>query len=68
MREKNVEGDNLWTWAQALDGTYRKISSDERDNHKLLPKDERIYRLVSLLPAQYRPNQDFVFTFNGQNF
>ena len=68
MRGKSVEGDNLWTWAQALDGSHRKISATERDNHKSLPKDDRVYRLVSLLPAQYRPNQDFVFNFNGQKF
>jgi len=41
MRGKSVEGDNLWTWAQALDGSHRKISATERDNHKSLPKDDR---------------------------
>jgi adenine-specific DNA-methyltransferase len=68
MREKSVEGDNLWSWTLAPDGSSRKISAEERDNHKLLPKGERIYRLVSLLPAQYRQNQDFIFRFNGQDF
>ncbi|MCW5205511.1 site-specific DNA-methyltransferase [Desulfobulbus sp. F5] len=68
MREKSVEGDNLWSWSLAPDGTYRKITPKERDNHQLLSDNERIYRLVSLLPAQYRQNQDFIFKFNGQEF
>ncbi len=68
MREKSVEGDSLWTWTLTPSGTSRKISTEERNNHKLIPKGEQIYRLVSLLPAQYRQNQDFTFRFNGQNF
>jgi adenine-specific DNA-methyltransferase len=68
MREKSVEGDSLWTWTLTPSGASRKISAEERNNHKLIPKGEQIYRLVSLLPAQYRQNQDFTFRFNGQDF
>jgi adenine-specific DNA-methyltransferase len=68
MKEKSVEGDSLWSWVQTPDYQDLKINSEKVNNHKLLPKDSRVYRLVSLLPAQYRQNQDFSFEFNGQSF
>jgi len=68
LRNKNVEGDSLWSWAESGGGDKRKLRADERDDHATLAAGDRVYRLVSLLPAQYRPNQDFVFEFQGESF
>jgi adenine-specific DNA-methyltransferase len=68
MKEKSVEGNNLWSNAQCSDLTDIRLTSAQLNNHKLLPNGSRVYRLVSLLPAQYRQNQDFVFEFNGRKF
>lgn len=34
----------------------------------LLPSGSRVFQAISLLPAQYRPNQDFVFEYEGTKF
>ncbi len=68
MKSKDVQGDSLWSWSQLSDGTYCKITQEQRNNHDLLPKGSRVYRLVSLLPAQYRQNQDFIFEFQGEKY
>ncbi len=67
-RDMSVEGDPLWSWAQMTDGSRRKLTSEEINNHRLLPKGARVYRLVSMLPAQYRQNQDFAFEFEGKKY
>jgi adenine-specific DNA-methyltransferase len=44
------------------------MTAKEIKSHSELPKGSRVYRLVSLLPAQYRQNQDFPFNFEGEIF
>jgi adenine-specific DNA-methyltransferase len=68
FKRMSVEGDPIWCWIELPDGSRRKLTKEEINNHSLLPNGSRIYRLVSMLPAQYRPNQDFVFTFEGQEY
>ncbi len=68
FKKMSVEGDAIWCWIELPDGARRKLTKEEINNHSFLPKGARVYRLVSLLPAQYRPNQDFVFTFGGQEY
>ncbi len=65
FERKRVESDPLWSWAELDTGERRRMTSEEVDNHRLLPPGARVYRLVSMLPAQYRPNQDFPFDFDG---
>ena len=62
---KQSQGESIWGWAILNDGRRHKLSKEERENHALLPEGCRVYQAISLLPAQYRPNQDFVFRFEG---
>lgn len=62
---QNVEGDVNFKHIQLADKSRKQISSEEINNHKLLPKDSKIYRLHYLKPSQYRKNQDFNFKFEG---
>lgn len=68
FRDKSVEGDSVWSWVQLPLGERRKMTPEEVRDHKRLPKGSRVYRLVSMLPAQYRKNQDFIFEFEGKKY
>jgi adenine-specific DNA-methyltransferase len=68
FKKMSVEGEPIWGWVELPDSTRRKMTKEEVNNHGLLPNGSRVYRLVSMLPAQYRPNQDFVFEFDGQRY
>jgi len=65
FRNKSVEGDSIWCWFEHPSGKRERMTADQIRDHSNLPKGARVYRLVSMLPAQYRKNQDFEFTFNG---
>ena len=64
--EQNVEGDPNYKYVELPDGKRRTLTSEEKNNHRLLPKGSRVYRLHYLKPSQYRKNQDFNFRFNGR--
>jgi adenine-specific DNA-methyltransferase len=68
FRSMETEGDQVWSWVELADGCRRKITREEIDNHRLLPDSSRVYRLVSMLPAQFRPNQAFDFEFEGMTY
>jgi adenine-specific DNA-methyltransferase len=68
FRPKPAEGDTSWSWVQLDDGTRRRLTSAEVHNHSLLPHGARVFQPISLLPAQYRPNQDFRFEYQGVDY
>jgi len=68
FKPMDVQGDSIWSWVELPDQSRRRMTKAEVDNHDLLPERSKVYRLVSLLPAQYRPNQDFVFAYEGTKF
>ncbi len=68
FREKSIEGDAAWSWLELEDGSRRKMTREEVDNHRLLPKGARVFQPISMLPAQYRPKQDFPFVFEGVEY
>jgi adenine-specific DNA-methyltransferase len=63
-----VEGDNHWNLYQLPDGTIHKMSSDEINNHKLLPKDADPCQLIALYPIGYSQDRDFEVTFKGKKY
>ncbi|MXS82232.1 site-specific DNA-methyltransferase [Nitrosomonas oligotropha] len=67
-KNMDVQGDSIWSWIELPDYSRQRMTRGEIDNHRLLPTGSKVYRLVSLLPAQYRPNQDFVFEYNGLSY
>lgn len=65
---KGVEGESIWSNALLPDGRRQKLSSKEIADHKLLTDGAAVYQAISLLPAQYRKNQDFPFQFEGRTW
>jgi adenine-specific DNA-methyltransferase len=68
FRPKPAEGDSSWSWIELEGGHRRRLTSEEVSNHSLLPAGARVYQPISLLPAQYRPNQDFEFEYEGVRY
>jgi len=65
FKEKETEGQSIWSHVQLPNGDRRKLTTEEVSNNALLPKGSRIFTSISLQPAQYRPNQDFKFDYDG---
>ncbi len=68
FQNQNIEGDTNYKHVELANGERRKMTSEEINNHKLLPKGSRVYRLHYLKPSQYRKNQDFNFKFEEETF
>lgn len=68
FKEKNTEGEAIWSHVELPNGTRRKLLPEEISNNSILPKGSRIFTSISLQPAQYRPNQDFKFEFDGNTY
>ena len=66
--EYNVEGASRWTMVELVDGTRRKLTSEEYGNHKLLPKGAKVFRLVSQRAPSFSPHNVFDFEFNGKTY
>lgn len=63
---QNVQGDSHWGWIELPDGTRRKMTKEEVDNHSLLPKGSRIFRLVPLWPASFSSSTVYDLEFEGK--
>jgi len=68
FQEKKVEGDLAWSYVMTTDGLRDRILKKYRNDHSLIPDGARVYQPISLLPAQYRRNQDFLFSFEGHKW
>lgn len=66
--EMNVEGDTHWNYVELPDGSRRKMTSDEVNNHKLLPDGAVPIQLISLYPAGINETGLFKFTFRGKPY
>jgi adenine-specific DNA-methyltransferase len=64
----SVEGDSHWNCVELADGTRRKMTKDEINNHKLLPHGSTPYQLVSLYPAGLNQSGLVPFTFRGKPY
>ncbi len=65
---QNTEGDASWSWVELPDGERRQLARAEANDYSLLPKGSRVFQPISMLPRQYRPNQDFVFEYDGRKY
>lgn len=68
FKEKQSEGVSSWSHVEMPDGQITRLSRMQRENHKLLLKEAKVFQAISLLPAQYRPNQDFIFDYAGKHW
>ena len=62
----NVEGESRWTMVELADGTRRKLTADEYQNHRLLPNDSKVFRLVSQRAPSFTEKNVFDFEFEGK--
>lgn len=67
-QSQDVQGDIHWGWVELKDGTRRKMTKLEINNHDLLPRGSRIFRLVPLWPASFSPNTVFPVSFRGKTY
>lgn len=66
--KQNIQGDIHWCWIELSDGSRRKMTKSEIQNHSLLPSGAKIFRLVSLWPPEYRERDDYPIEFRGRIF
>ncbi|MBI3106975.1 MAG: site-specific DNA-methyltransferase [Candidatus Rokubacteria bacterium] len=64
----SVEGDTHWNYVELADGTRRKMTPEEINNHRLLPPGSTPVQLVSLYPAGVNQSGLFPFVFRGKEY
>jgi adenine-specific DNA-methyltransferase len=60
----NYEGDNIWSNAELPNGIRKKLTKNEVENHALLEKGARVYRLVSMSPPTFSKESVYDFELN----
>lgn len=68
MEPMDVQGDTHWNYVELPDGTRRRMSRDEINNHKVLPAGATPIQLVSLYPAGVNEGGLFKFQFRGRSY
>lgn len=66
--EKDVRGDQDWTWFLDSAGTPHKMSRDQHLTHRGLPDGSKIFRLKSLEPSGNMDSGKFAYTFRGVTY
>ena len=64
--DKPIGQGTGYTWVELKDGTRRKMTSDERNNPSLLPKESKVFFTSSLSSSGYTPTCTFDFEFEGK--
>jgi adenine-specific DNA-methyltransferase len=63
--EKQIVGDSAWACVELPSGERRRLVREEIMGNQSLPTGAKVYQPISLLPAQYRPRQDFKVRYMG---
>ena len=66
FKRKSVEGDSKWCFVELEDGTRRRMTNEERNNHSLLPKNAKIYLRQLIMPAGYNESGVFPVEIDGK--
>lgn len=61
-------GKSRWTWYETIDGKRKTMTSEEAENHDLLPTGARVFRLVSLRAPGYSKENDFSIIYRGKKY
>ncbi len=64
---QDVQGDFHWKWYE-YDGKIYTMSNEEIQNHNLLPKGSKIFRVVSIKAPGYTAQNDFVVELKGVKY
>jgi adenine-specific DNA-methyltransferase len=62
--ELDVEGDSVWKFVELSNGIRRSLTNEEINNHRSLPTDSKIYRLVSMAPPTFSVEAVYEFEMN----
>ncbi|PXF60068.1 MAG: site-specific DNA-methyltransferase [Candidatus Methanogaster sp.] len=65
-RNREVEGDSIWSLVELPDGTRRKMSPEEVGKHTLLPNGARVFRRRTLSPEGFNASATFDVEFEGK--
>lgn len=68
FREYSVQGDNHWNMVELPDGNRRRMTTEEINNHKLLPKGSIVYRYGAMFPAGVNPSGFFNVKLRGKEY
>lgn len=68
FKPKPPEGDSSWSCVELPNGSRRRMTREEVFNNRLLPPGFKIFQPISMLPAQYRPNQDFPVVYERKTY
>jgi len=66
FKKKSVEGDSKWCFVELADGTRRRMTSEEHNNHKLLPKGSNVYLQQVISPAGFNSTGVFPVKINNK--
>lgn len=67
-KETDVEGLYYWRYAQLPNGEIITLSTDQVNNHELLPKEAQIARIVSMTPPTFNEKAVFPVSFKGKEY
>ncbi|OHB37592.1 MAG: DNA methylase [Planctomycetes bacterium GWA2_50_13] len=63
---QDIQGDFHWKWYEDNTGHIKSMSKDENCNHKNLPQNIRIFRVVSMKAPGYSEQNDFPIQINAK--
>ena len=65
---QDIQGDFHWKWYELENNEIRTMSQEENENHKLLPKGARVFRVVSMKAPGYSQQNDFPIEIDGVQY
>jgi len=68
FEDYSIEGASRWTMLESKEGKRRRLSNEECQNHKLLPENSKVFRLVSQRAPSFSPNNVFDFEYAKINY
>lgn len=66
FEEKPIGAGTGYTWVELEDGTRRKMTSDERNNPLLLPRNSKVFFTSTLSSSGYTPTCMYDIELNGK--
>jgi adenine-specific DNA-methyltransferase len=64
--DKPIGQGTGYTWVEMKDGTRRKMTSEEKNNPSLLPKDSKVFFTSTLSSSGYTPTCTYDFEYEGK--
>ena len=64
--DQEIEGKSDWCNYELPDGSRNKMTTEEINNHKLLPKEARVFKLFYQKPPTYSEQNSFPIEFRGE--